>query len=344
MTAPLIDILLATYNGARYLAPQLDSLLGQTHQHFRLLVSDDGSTDATLDILRGYRAAFGERLILLPNRSPGAGVVRNFERLMQASLADGQAQWAASCDQDDVWLPDKLATQWAEMQRIEVQAGTQTPCLVHGDLTVVNERLEVISPSFAAYQRADPAAATALSLLSVNQVTGCAMMVNRALLRMALPVPADQRQRAPQLFARAAFALPPAWREPGGCPRSRFAQPAAAPGPRRRRRGPARATPGARHAGAGAGPAAAFARAGAGRCLCGALSAVEENAVAPAPGELSKLLCGPRTGSTEPVPAVALAWMAIKLVAACACLAGVRGVFLLEMMVGRTGINNATRD
>ena len=135
MTAPLIDILLATYNGARYLAPQLDSLLGQTHQHFRLLVSDDGSTDATLDILRGYRAAFGERLILLPNPSPGAGVVRNFERLMQASLADGQAQWAASCDQDDVWLPDKLATQWAEMQRIEVQAGTQTPCLVHGDLT-----------------------------------------------------------------------------------------------------------------------------------------------------------------------------------------------------------------
>ena len=191
MTAPLIDILLATYNGARYLAPQLDSLLGQTHQHFRLLVSDDGSTDATLDILRGYRAAFGERLMLLPNRSPGAGVVRNFERLMQASLADGQAQWAASCDQDDVWLPDKLATQWAEMQRIEVQAGTQTPCLVHGDLTVVNERLEVISPSFAAYQRADPAAATALSLLSVNQVTGCAMMVNRALLRMALPVPPE---------------------------------------------------------------------------------------------------------------------------------------------------------
>ena len=191
MTAPLIDILLATYNGARYLAPQLDSLLGQTHQHFRLLVSDDGSTDATLDILRGYRAAFGERLILLPNPSPGAGVVRNFERLMQASLADGQAQWAASCDQDDVWLPDKLATQWAEMQRIEVQAGTQTPCLVHGDLTVVNERLEVISPSFAAYQRTDPAAATALSLLSVNQVTGCAMMVNRALLRMALPVPPE---------------------------------------------------------------------------------------------------------------------------------------------------------
>ncbi|WP_243457513.1 glycosyltransferase family 2 protein [Ottowia testudinis] len=191
MTAPLIDVLLATYNGARYLAPQLDSLLGQTHQHFRLLVSDDGSTDATLDILHGYRAAFGERLVLLPNPSTGAGVVRNFERLMHASLADGQARWAASCDQDDVWLPGKLAAQGAEMQRIESQAGAQTPCLVHGDLTVVNERLQVISPSFAAYQRTDPAAATALSLLSVNQVTGCAMMVNRTLLRMALPLPPE---------------------------------------------------------------------------------------------------------------------------------------------------------
>ena len=52
---PLVDILLATYNGAKYLPAQLDSILAQTHQNFRLLVSDDGSSDATVEILERYR-------------------------------------------------------------------------------------------------------------------------------------------------------------------------------------------------------------------------------------------------------------------------------------------------
>ncbi len=189
MTSTCVDLLLATYNGARHLGAQLDSLLAQTHQDFRLLVSDDGSTDGTLALLESYRARFGGRLVLVPNAAPGRGTVRNFENLMQSSLRDAQAGWAAFCDQDDVWLPRKIEATLSEMQRLEARTG-EGACVVHSDLVVVDEALNVIHPSFVRHQRFDPGNCTADMLLSINQVTGCAMMVNRALLQAALPLPA----------------------------------------------------------------------------------------------------------------------------------------------------------
>jgi hypothetical protein len=191
MSQGLVDVLLATYNGSKYLAQQIESILAQTHQEFRILVSDDGSSDATMEILLRYRATLGERLVLVPHPTPGRGAVRNFENLMQASLRDGVARWMAFADQDDVWLPEKIAVTLAAMVQVEASNGDQVPCLVHTDLAVVDEKLTVRCASFVRYQRMDPAACSALSLLSVNQVTGCTMMINRALLQLALPVPAE---------------------------------------------------------------------------------------------------------------------------------------------------------
>lgn len=187
---PLVDILLATYNGAKYLEAQLDSILAQTHQNFRLLVSDDGSTDATPEILERCQERFGGRLVMLPHPARGQGVVRNFENLMVTSLRDGLANWMAFADQDDVWLPQKIERSLREMLRME-ETANGSPCLVHSDLTVVDADLKVISPSFARYQRMDPHQCTPVSLLSVNQVTGCTMVVNRTLLQLALPLPRE---------------------------------------------------------------------------------------------------------------------------------------------------------
>ena len=191
MQSTLVDVLLATYNGSRYLEAQLDSILAQTHQDFRVLVSDDGSSDGTLAILDRYRSRFGARLVLVPHPGAGRGVIRNFENLMAASLQDGMAGWVAFCDQDDVWLPHKVERTLAEMRRLEGDDGDTVPCVVHTDLTVVDEHLEVLGASFARHQRISPGDCSALTLLSINQVTGCAMMVNRALLKMALPLPSD---------------------------------------------------------------------------------------------------------------------------------------------------------
>jgi hypothetical protein len=75
------------------------------------------------------------------------------------------------------------------MQHLEERTG-EGACVVHSDLVVVDEALNVIHPSFVRHQRFDPGNCTADMLLSINQVTGCAMMVNRALLQAALPLPA----------------------------------------------------------------------------------------------------------------------------------------------------------
>lgn len=191
MSPMLVDILLATYNGSKYLSEQIDSILEQTHRNFRILVSDDGSSDDTLSILLRYKELLGEKLVILPNPAVGQGVIRNFENLMRASLSDGLAPWSVFSDQDDVWLPGKIAASLKEMIRIESGDGGSVPCLVHSDLTVVDANLKVLSPLFSRYQLMDPAQCTPLSLLSVNQVTGCTMMVNRALLKMALPLPTE---------------------------------------------------------------------------------------------------------------------------------------------------------
>lgn len=187
---PLVDVLLATYNGARHLPDQLASLLAQTHGEFRLLVSDDGSSDGTQALLRQWAPRFGGRMAVLANPQPGRGVARNFEFLMHASLEGGAARYVAFCDQDDVWLPHKLATLVAALEQLERErGGDQAPCLAHCDLEVVDAALQPIHPSFARHQHFDPAQCSDVSLLSVNQVTGCAMLVNRVLLRQALPLP-----------------------------------------------------------------------------------------------------------------------------------------------------------
>lgn len=103
MTAPSISVVLATHNGAPYLAQQLESLLSQTCPPLEIVVGDDASTDATLEILASY-AARGSVPIRVHRNDPALGFRENF--LAACTKAGGD--WIAFCDQDDVWYPDKL--------------------------------------------------------------------------------------------------------------------------------------------------------------------------------------------------------------------------------------------
>lgn len=185
---PRIDILLATYNGEAYLDEQLHSIRDQTVADWRLLIRDDGSTDATPAILESFRAEEIDRVRIVDDDCGNLGVAGNFSALMQASSAD----YVMFCDQDDVWLPDKVSTALRAIRKLEAQYGSTVPLLIHSDLMVVDRNLRTINPSFWRYQGLRPDAGAALNrLLLQNVVTGCTAIMNRRLIEMATPVPSE---------------------------------------------------------------------------------------------------------------------------------------------------------
>lgn len=181
-----LTILLATYNGAQHLPAQLDSLLAQTCADWRLMARDDCSTDATPAILADYQARFPDRISIVPGDGRNLGPCGNFAALMAAAASD----YFMFCDQDDVWLPEKIERTLAAMRELEGSHGSGKPLLVHTDLAVTDERLTVVEPSLWRYQHTDPAHSTRLNRLLVqNYATGCTMLFNRAARDLALPIP-----------------------------------------------------------------------------------------------------------------------------------------------------------
>lgn len=184
-----VDILLATYNGERYLAEQLDSLLAQTHSECRILARDDGSQDRSFLILRDYANRFPEKITITESSSKNIGVLANFSTLAEAA----SAPYIMFCDQDDVWHPEKVAKTLQTMRETEATQGVATPLLVHTDARVTDAELRSTAPSFHALEKLAPAHAKLAKLLTQNVVLGCTSMANRALLQLALPIAPEAR-------------------------------------------------------------------------------------------------------------------------------------------------------
>ncbi|MEM9969769.1 MAG: glycosyltransferase family 2 protein [Pseudomonadota bacterium] len=167
-----VTILLATHNGAAFLVEQLNSLTNQTHTNWSLLVSDDASTDHTREIVRQFAETWPDRRVTLL-RGPGRGSAQNFLSLLRAS---GGADYVAFCDQDDVWLPDKLTRAVGMLQ------GCVAPAL-YGSRTIIADRMLTPIRFSKGLSRA-PGFSNAL----VQNVTGGnTMVLNRAALDVLQP-------------------------------------------------------------------------------------------------------------------------------------------------------------
>jgi hypothetical protein len=183
----VVEVLLATYNGQRFLREQIDSILRQSYPHVRILVRDDGSTDGTLGILTEYAGEFPERFRVV--QGPPTGNAKwNFLRLLEASTAE----YMAFADQDDVWTADKIELEMEAMRRLEYEHGSGSPLLVFSDLRVVDENLNTLRPSFWSNERIKPENIGRFErLLAQNVVTGCTALINRPLATLAQPMPAS---------------------------------------------------------------------------------------------------------------------------------------------------------
>lgn len=171
-----IAILLATYNGEKYLAEQLDSLLNQSFHNWCLYVHDDGSKDRTVSILKEYAARYPDKIILIDAPSTG-GAKNNF--LFLLNIVD--APYFMFCDQDDVWLPEKIEKTYRWMKAVE----QDKPALVFTDLQVVDQDGKVIAPRMSEYQKLNMKKNRVEDFLTENVVTGCTVMINRQLADLA---------------------------------------------------------------------------------------------------------------------------------------------------------------
>ena len=170
-----VAILLATYNSERYLQELLDSLINQTTTDFVCYVHDDGSTDTTNDILQAYSKRH-PRIFRILEYTPTGSAKANFMSMLQYVVED----YVMFCDHDDVWDKEKIEISLKTIRDIE---GTD-PALVFGDMVVVDETLNIISPSFMEYTGINPYNTSLNMLLVSNVVPGCTTIMNRKLYQI----------------------------------------------------------------------------------------------------------------------------------------------------------------
>lgn len=179
-SSPLVSVVMATYNGEKYINLQIDSILKQTYQNIELIIVDDCSTDHTRELVREYCRKDSRVSLVCSERN--RGVIETFQR----GLKMARGEYVALSDQDDVF----------DLRKIEVLVNAlerdKTSDLVVCDLRLIDANGDFIAGSFWKYRKLKPHSGKPFrQLLYKNFVTGCAMLFRRRLLDIAIPFPSD---------------------------------------------------------------------------------------------------------------------------------------------------------
>ncbi len=178
-----VCILLSTYNGAEYLACQIESIQAQTFKQWLLLIRDDGSVDTTTTLIDKYCHADPRIKHIESVNSVNTGPRASFARLLVHAL-ETKAQLIMFSDQDDYWEPTKT------QQFYDKFAAENGPCLIYSNIELTDSELQPVETAYSFQRGLNEGGNTKLnSLLSLNHIPGCCMAINRKLAELASPIP-----------------------------------------------------------------------------------------------------------------------------------------------------------
>ena len=169
-----LSVAMASYNGERYISQQIDSILPQLRAQDELIISDDGSKDKTMEIIKHY-AEKDSRVRVV--QGPRQGVIKNFEHALLCCKGD----ILCLCDHDDLWHPDKVDS------LMECFCSTGAILVMH-DARIIDGAGHLIAPSFFATCHTRTGF---LKNIWKNSYIGCCMSFRRELLQTVLPFPSD---------------------------------------------------------------------------------------------------------------------------------------------------------
>ncbi len=164
-----VSVCMPTYNGELYIKDQLDSILMQLEENDEVIISDDSSTDSTIDIIK----SINDKRIMLPENNKFFSPIFNLENALLKASGD----YIFLSDQDDIWMEDKVKSFIVELENYD---------LIISDATIVNENMNIIQDSFFGKKKPNK---NYIKNLIKNPYLGCCMAFRKDLLSKVLPFP-----------------------------------------------------------------------------------------------------------------------------------------------------------
>jgi len=171
----LVSIVMATYNGEKYLEEQIESIITQTYINLEIIICDDNSTDKTLDILSRYEI-LDKRIKIISNKK-NLGFKKNFEKVINLS----EGEYIALSDQDDIWKEKKIEILLNNIEDFD---------LIHSSVSLINNRSEIIQSK---WNKLDNYTYSFRNLVFGNTVTGCTLLFHKSILNEFSPIPSGEK-------------------------------------------------------------------------------------------------------------------------------------------------------